>query len=201
MGEPQHSGKPLNKQDFEALFNTYFPALCAFANKYLHNFEDAREIVHTTFIKLWEKRAEIDLEKSVKTYLFTSVRNRCLNFIRDQKKFLHNEGEIESLNISDNDDDDDHEAQAELEAKIHAVVNSLPAKCREIFVLNRFKGLKYREVAEKLDISVKTVETQMSKALKIIKEELKDYVNLLILVLFQLYLALLFAELLLPLSG
>lgn len=138
--------------------------------------DDAREVVQKVFISLWEKRGEIDLSTSLKSYLFTSVHNRSLNVIRDRKKFSSEEvpelagewdvsAQIESM---------------ELEEKINEALESLPEKCRQIFELNRFDGLKYSEIATQLGLSIKTVENQISKALRILREKLMKYMTLLL---------------------
>ena len=166
----------MDRHAFEKLFKEYFTPLMTFSRKILGDEDDARDVVHQVFIKLWEKGNEIDLSTSLKSYLFTAVNNRSLNVIRDRKKFSSEEvpemaGEwdvstqIESM---------------ELEEKINEAIESLPEKCRQIFELNRFDGLKYSEVAMQLNISVKTVENQMSKALKILREKLLKYLTLLL---------------------
>lgn len=172
----------MDNQAFEKLFREYFTSLMAFSRRILGDEDDAREVVHQVFIKLWEKRNEIDLSKSLKSYLFTAVNNRSLNVIRDRKKFSSEEvpegvgewdvsAEIESM---------------ELEEKIREVIESLPERCRVIFEMNRFDGMKYAEIATKLEISVKTVENQMSKALKILREQLSKYLSILLwLILFS----------------
>lgn len=172
---------PLDKASFEALFRHYFPALMAFSLKFLSNEDDAREVVHMVFINLWEKRDSLDTSTSLKSYLFTSVHNRSMNMIRDRKKFSNEE-------IPESDTGIDVQSQMEtmeLEEKINAVIASLPEKCREVFELSRFEGLKYGEIAEKLNISIKTVENQMSKALKILRENLAKYLSLLVWILWN----------------
>lgn len=169
------------EKDFEKLFKSYFPALMVFAKKILGDEDDAREVVHQVFISVWEKRQDIDLSASMKSYLFTSVNNRSLNVIRDRKKFS-------SAEVPDMAGDYDVSTaieSMELEEKILAVIKSLPEKCREVFEMNRFEGLKYSEIAERLNISVKTVENQMSKALKILREKLSRYMSILLWIIFQ----------------
>jgi RNA polymerase sigma-70 factor (ECF subfamily) len=140
----------------------------------------SKEIVHTVFVNIWEKREEFDFDKPAKSYLFTAVYNRCMNYIRDQKKFIaHDEPTILSES-SENTINNDHLEAAELESRIWKVINSLPEKCREVFILNRFEGKKYAEIAEDLNISVKTVESQMSKALKTLRDNLSEYIHLII---------------------
>ena len=169
----------LEGRNFERLFRDFFPPLMAFARKILRDEDDAREVVHQVFINLWEKRNEVDLSTSLKSYLFTSVHNRSLNMIRDRKKFSSEE-------VPDVAGDWDVSAQIEsmeLEGKIREAIDSLPEKCREIFELNRFEGMKYSEIAGQLNISVKTVENQISKALKILREQLGKYLTLLLYLL------------------
>ena len=171
----------LDEGSFEALFRSLFPPLMVFARKILVDEDDAREVVHQVFISVWEKRKEIDLKVSLKSYLFTSVHNRSLNVLRDRKKFS-------SAEVPDVAGDFDVSAlieTMELEEKIMEVVGALPEKCREIFEMNRFDGLKYSEIAERLQISQKTVENQMSKALKILRERLSKYLGILLWLIMQ----------------
>jgi RNA polymerase sigma-70 factor (ECF subfamily) len=173
--------REMDQGSFEDLFRKYFPPLMAFARKILVDEDDAREIVHQVFITIWEKRQEIDLSQSLKSYLFTSVHNRSLNMIRDRKKFSSSEvpdvaGEWDVSAVIES---------MELEEKIMTVIESLPEKCREIFELNRFEGLRYSEIANRLGISVKTVENQMSKALKILREKLIKYMSILLWLIIQ----------------
>ena len=166
----------MDQQAFENLFKTHFAALMAFSRRILGDEDDAREVVHQVFIKLWERRNEIDMSTSLKSYLFTAVNNTSLNVIRDRKKFSSEEvpehagqwdvsAELESM---------------ELEEKIREAINGLPEKCRRVFELNRFDGLSYKEIAKQLDISVKTVENQMTKALRTLREQLAKYLTLLL---------------------
>lgn len=166
----------LDQDSFEELFRSFFPPLMVFAKKILGDEDDAREVVHQVFISIWEKRQEIDLSASMKSYLFTSVHNRSLNVIRDRKKFSSAEvpdvaGEWDVSSVIES---------MELEEKILEVLRTLPEKCREVFEMSRFDGLKYSEIAKKLNISVKTVENQMSKALKILREKLAKYMTILL---------------------
>ena len=169
----------MNSGSFEKLFREYFSPLMAFARKILVDEDDSREVVQKVFISLWEKRDGIDLSTSLKSYLFTSVHNRSLNVIRDRKKFSAEE-------IPEVAGEWDVSAQIEsmeLEEKIREAIASLPEKCRQIFELSRFDGLKYSEIASQLGISVKTVENQMSKALKILRDKLTKFMTLLLCLL------------------
>lgn len=159
---------------FEALFHHFYGFLCEYASKILYDRDAAEEIVQDLFVEIWEKREKLSIETSLKSYLFQSVKNRCLNVIQHQKiktKYA------EKL-ISDTDPSvsvDEVYVEFDLAEKIEAAIRSLPEKRREIFRLSREEGLKYREIAEKLNVSVKTVETQMSLAIKTLREKLKKY--------------------------
>lgn len=181
----------MSKQDtilqrkFETLFKEHFTGLCYFAQKYLGDLDSSKEVVHAVFVKIWENRAEFDFEKSAKSYLFTSVYNRSMNVIRDNKKFTTSDDDDSHARIMETGEFTDSMELAELEGKIKESIQKLPEKCREIFQLNRFEGKKYAEIAESLNISVKTVEAQMSKALKTLRVDLKDYLYALIVLLLK----------------
>jgi len=164
------------QSQFEALFREHFPALMAFSRKILGDEDDAREVVQGVFIRLWEKRESLDDFASLKSYLFTSVHNRSLNVVRDRKKF----SDAEVPDVAGSLDVEQQMEALELEEKMKAVIGDLPEKCRQVFEMSRFEGLKYGEIAERLQISVKTVENQMSKALKILREKLAGYLHLLL---------------------
>ena len=173
------------KQKFEILFREYFTGLSYFARKYTGDLDSAKEIVHGVFIRIWENRSEFAWDKPAKSYLFTSVYNRSLNYVRDNKKFISHEEAPGNAQLTDSAVFDDSYATAELEDRINMALKKLPEKCREIFELSRFENKKYTEIADQLNISVKTVETQMSKALHVLKEELKDYLTIILLILFK----------------
>ncbi len=143
----------------------------------------AKEIVQDSFINLWEKRQSIDISKSVKSYLTTSIRNKCLNYLRDTKKFNTDIILSDVLFQEVNFEQSDKLIEKELSNRINNAIDKLPEKCKEIFVLNRFENLKYKEIAVKFNISIKTVETQISKALKHLREKLKDYLVFIIALL------------------
>ena len=163
---------------FEMLFKTHYDPLCRFALSYLQDPDDAEETVQGVFIGFWEKRKTIQVDASLKAYLYRSVRNACLNEIKRVKvRKLHAdsmmvEGEPQSQ-------PSDHLAiRQELEEKIQEALQALPEQCRLIFKMSRFEELKYQEIADQLNLSIKTVENQMGKALKIMRTQLKDYLPL-----------------------
>jgi RNA polymerase sigma-70 factor, ECF subfamily len=163
-----------NKKSFESLFREYYAPLCAFSRKYVKDPDECEEIVQSFFLKLWDKRQELEINISVKNYLFSSVRNRCLNYIKHEKIKQEYTAEILS-NTETRNDSTNFLMEVDLVEKIDQSIAALPERRREIFVLSREHGLKYREIAEKMGISIKTVETQMGQALKELRENLKEY--------------------------
>lgn len=168
---------------FEMLFRTYYQPLCNYAFTFVQDRDEAEEIVQSTFLNIWEKRENLSIHTGVKPYLYAMVRNACLNVIKHEKiKQQHvamemavAERSIESVART--------VMASELETRIYRAMDQLPEQCRLIFKLSRFEELKYAEIAEQLDISIKTVENQMGKALRIMREHLKDYLPLLIILM------------------
>lgn len=175
------------KENFEKLFKEFFIPLTYFTKKYISDTDMSKEIVHSVFVRIWENRNEFDFNKPAKSYLFTSVYNRCMNYLRDNKKMKDFDSESSVLEIRTETVPSDQIEAAELEFKIKQAIDSLPEKTREIFCLNRFEEKKYSEIAQAKKISVKTVEAQISKALKLLRELLKDYINLLIFFLWNIW--------------
>lgn len=176
-----------DQQAFELLFHKYYFRLCAFSNKYLNDREEAQEIVQEVFVKIWEGREMIDPEDNLKAYLFKIAQNLSLNKLK-RKKVESRYIEIFKLVYIENQEVSIHESLfiKELEELIAKSIKKLPEQCRIVFELSRIDGLKYREIADALHISVKTVEAQMSKALRSLRIELKDYLPAFILVLIYL---------------
>lgn len=162
-----------DKKAFEQLFKSYYGHLCAFANKIIVDEISAEEIVQDFFVKLWERRQQLSIESSIKSYLFRSVKNLCLNQIKHNNIKLQHAQQV--INSAETNNYRDNYIEVNLINDIAQSIESLPEKRREIFRLSREKGLKYREIAEKLNISVKTVETQMGLAIKTLRKKLKKY--------------------------
>jgi RNA polymerase sigma-70 factor (ECF subfamily) len=168
---------------FEMLFRTYYQPLCNYAYSFVQDKDEAEEIVQATFLSVWEKRDTLTIHTGVKPYLYAMVRNASLNVLKHEKiKQQHVVGElavaersVESVTRT--------VMASELESRIYKALDKLPEQCRLVFKLSRFEELKYAEIAEQLNISIKTVENQMGKALKIMREQLKDYLPLLIVLM------------------
>jgi RNA polymerase sigma-70 factor (ECF subfamily) len=167
---------------FDSIFRKYYQQLCFFSLKIVKKSETAEEIVQDLFVQFWEKRQCININISLKSYLYRSVHN---NSVRQFKK----DNLLESIDEKHgfaNENFDDLLVQNETETKIYKTIEELPEQCRKIFKMSRFDELKYREIAEKLNISIKTVETQMSRALKYLTTNLKHLTKILILIFSQL---------------
>ena len=160
------------------LFKTYYQPLCHYAYTFLQDKEDAEEIVQSTFLLVWEKRESLAIRTSVKPYLYAMVRNACLNVLKHNKIKQRHAGEEIALADKSSDSVMHAVSSNELEHRIQRAIEVLPEQCRIVFKLSRFEELKYSEIAEQLDISIKTVENHMGKALRIMREQLKDYLPL-----------------------
>lgn len=136
--------------------------------------EEAEEIAQEVFVKFWEKCESLAPDSSIKSYLYRSVHNSCLNAIKHEKvKDGYKQHIVQFLESSYQDNIEVNDPDT-LRDRVHQEINNLPPRCSEIFKMSRFEGLKYQEIADHLDISVKTVEVQMGKALKTLRENLKD---------------------------
>jgi len=160
---------------FEQLFREHYKQLCAFANKYVQSTDTAEEVVQDIFYQIWKKRNEINIKSSLKSYLYTSVKNNCLQQIRVHNLDIKYENYYKSHYADESIDPADELRAKELNEIITKALNTLPEKCRQIFEMSRNEGLKYHEIANQLSISIKTVEANMGKALKHFRVYLKEY--------------------------
>ena len=166
--------KDISIKDFESLFMSYYSALVVFAGKYVNDIDIAREIVQDFFVKLYEKRMSITIDTSIKSYMYRSVYNCCINYLNQRS--LHQKY-IKNIELSERTEEDPEKEiiAVDLQQKIFEIVEQLPGKCRRIFKMNRYEGLKNEEIAKILNLSKRTVETQISKALKILRTKLSNY--------------------------
>ena len=169
------------------LFKSNFKDLCFFAIHYVKDSDVAKDIVQEAFFSLWQKKDRIDLSKPVRSYMTSAIRNKCLNYIRDHKKFSDTILESEDQYFKSHYKPHDRLIEEELRIKIKTSIEELPVKCREIFVLSRYEKLKYLEIADRLQISVKTVETQMSKALTHLRIRLAEFMTILLISFIRLF--------------
>jgi len=162
---------------FKELFHSFFAPLCFYAFRYIPNKETCEDIVQDTFFKIWKNRKNIDITSSGRNFLITSVRNSCIDYIRKkelEESYRHHQ---KLYNITEGDFSNELYSVVELKELIDKAMEKLPVTIREVFELNRFEGLTYSEIALKYNISVKSVEAYMSKALKILRLQLKDYLT------------------------
>jgi len=168
---------------YELLFKEYYQLLTVFANKYLNDIENAKEIVQDLFVHLYEKRDHLDINSSLKSYLFRSTHNRCINYINAQKIRGKYADHVKQIDNSKENSLENEVNKTELEHALYKAIDDLPPKCQIIFKMNRFEGLSNSEIADKLSLSKRTIETQISKALKILRVKMKPYMALGMLIL------------------
>jgi RNA polymerase sigma-70 factor (ECF subfamily) len=164
-----------SKAHFDILFRKYYAQLVRFVMGYMHDSALAEEIVQDVFVRVWENASRIDIEASVLSYLYSSVRNQSLNFLKHEaiKKKYEQE---QSVAQPENNYALEEKVNLSFFRQILAIaVGDLPEKCREIFEMAKFEGLTYDEIAEYLHVSEKTVENQMGIALKKLREAMSPY--------------------------
>lgn len=164
-----------NAKVFEMLFKQWYEPLCRYAYGMINNREEAEDIAQKTFCKLWDQREKMEIHTSIKSYLYRMVHNACLNKIKQwQIQSEHHEQIAYRSSFAEN-----HVEQAvahkELSRQIEVAIAALPERCREVFLLSRMQHLSYVQIAQKMQISPNTVETQIVKALKMLRIKLKDY--------------------------
>lgn len=171
-----------DRDAFQKLFRHWYPLLVGFARRFIPGTEDTEEIVQDLFVQLWDRRDQLAPTTSLRSYLFTAVRNRCFNFLQHQKVRQQSQEAIaERLEEQGRQSNPaEHLEQQELEQRILAAIQELPERCRKVFYASRFEGKKYKEIAAEMDISPRTVEVQVGKALKHLRKALKDILPLII---------------------
>lgn len=166
---------------YEKAFRALYAPLCAFSRKMLEPIgEDPEEIVQDYFVELWEKRQQIGENKNLAAYSFAGVKNKCLNRLQHEKVRLKFQDAVKQAPPTE---EKETWLDEETMAKIQGAIAMLPDRTREVFEMSRFEGLRYAEIADDLEISIKTVENLMGKALKTLRENLKDLFPLLLILL------------------
>ncbi|NIG57400.1 RNA polymerase sigma-70 factor [Chitinophaga sp. Cy-1792] len=173
---------------FEQIFKTHYKGLHAYACTILKDDIMAEEMVQNVFCKLWEKSGDIRIRESVSGYLYRAVYHESINYLRHEKVKANHAAFTKyrmAQPVSGNQTTSKVHL-SELQQKLEVALASLPEKCRTVFQMSRFEELKYQEIADKLDISIKTVENQMGKALRLLRAHLVDYLPLLLIILLNL---------------
>lgn len=174
--------KENDKKAFEEVFHQYYGVMCSLANRYLRDSDSAEEVVCHIFYQLWEKRHHLDVESSLKNYLIRSVHNRCLNTLRRKKVEQRYQDELSNNTVASVESLTPHNSiqKTEIESIIKDVVEALPNQCQKIFKMSREENLTNKEISEKLNISINTVKTQLSRGTNRLKSALKDYLTILL---------------------
>jgi RNA polymerase sigma-70 factor (ECF subfamily) len=163
-----------DKQEFEKLFRSSYVSLVRYARILLKDHDMAEEIVQDLFFRLWQDRETLKIESSLNGYLFRSVHNKSLHYIEHLKVVSRHAGEMASSASRSSEPVTEEIYYTELQERVTRVLERLPERCRAIFRMSRFDGLKYNEIADKLSVSLKTVEADMGKALREFRKALAE---------------------------
>jgi RNA polymerase sigma-70 factor (ECF subfamily) len=170
----------LNETGFEKIFKAHFKSLHRYAYNIIRDSASAEDIVQNVFYKLWKKMGGLKFSGSITAYLYKSVYHESVNYLKHQKIRRTHQLHISWQMKSQADRDSKKVMRGELEEKLHIALNELPEQCRTIFQLSRFGELRYHDIADRLGISIKTVENQMGKALKLLRAKLVDFLPLIL---------------------
>lgn len=170
-----------NHDAFEKIFLRFYGPLCKFAWRFLNSRHIAEEVVQDAFLSMWESRETLDSGQNIKSYLYQAVRNRALNYIKHEKVAERHNREITWINPEPATQIHSLDEESEFVRQVQQAISHLPEGARQIYKLSRKDGLTYQEIAEVLDISPKTVESQMSRALKMLRNTLSKFIPALII--------------------
>ena len=187
--QDEHIASLLSKRDeaaFEQVFKIHYKNLHAYAFTILKDVDEAEEMVQQVFFKLWERSDHLSFSGPIAAYLYRAVHNESLNFLKHQKVKAGHQLHVAYSMKNKTEQAQPRMIRKELENKFREALNELPEQCRTVFQLSRFEDMKYKEIAEKLDISIKTVENHMGKALKLLRAKLVDFLPLLLILLSKL---------------
>ncbi|WP_106832259.1 RNA polymerase sigma-70 factor [Parabacteroides pacaensis] len=176
--------KQSNKDAFSLLFTTYYTDLVLFGGNFVQNKTIAEDIVQNVFLKLWNDRSNLEIETSFKSYLLKAVRNSCLDELRHQEIVRDYHCHAAHSAILDDYDTENYILYSDLYTRLEEALKKLPPKIREAFEMNRFEGLKYQEIAQRLEVSQRTVEVRIGKALELLRIYLKEFFILVLYFLF-----------------
>jgi RNA polymerase sigma-70 factor (ECF subfamily) len=182
----QLKSSSISEAEFEALFKAHFRELHAYAYSLVNDWDNAEELVQSLFLKLWERNDWTGIHTSVKSYLYKSVYHESLNLIRRKKVHLRYQALTMATMENQTGDASEKLKLSEVEIHLAKALSKLPEKCCAIFHLSRFEELKYQQIADQLNISIKTVETHMVKALKILRKEMAEFLPVTLFLLLNL---------------
>ena len=167
--------KNKNKVTFDFVFNHYYSGLCAYARRWVDSPEIAEDLVQDFFVKLWINSSKLEITTSLKSYFFAAVKNKALDYLKHTRVADDYEKKIQQITSAKDESANWEFTESELTELIEKALQKLPPRCREIFILSRFEGKNNADIAELLGLSKRTVELQISNALKALRIELKDY--------------------------
>ncbi|MDX1943327.1 MAG: RNA polymerase sigma-70 factor [Saprospiraceae bacterium] len=167
-----------DRSALRVLFHQHHPMVCSVIHRFIQDHGTVEDLAQEVFVRFWEKREQIQINSSLQAYLRRMAINEALGYLR-RNKHLHDEEVTPQLADSNYDGSaEEHYLHNELEHSIRAAIDTLPPKCRTVFQLSRFEEMTYQEIADQMGISIKTVENQMGKALRILREKLKGYLSI-----------------------
>ncbi len=172
--------KANDQSAFQQVFHQHYSNACKAIRRFIRDNSTVEDLAQEVFVRFWERRDRIEVKTSIGAYIHRMAINEALSFLRKQKRFQQDD--IDNFNFADKESSTIQVMEGEeLKVKIKNAIDCLPPKCKAIFLLSRHEEMSYREIAEKLEISIKTVENQMSKALRVMREQLKDHLHLMII--------------------
>lgn len=166
-----------DKTVLKELFQAYYTPVCNAIHRFIRDKNLVEDLAQEVFLRFWDKRQKINITSSVKAYLHRMAVNEALAHLRKNKRY-HEEEFTADISSGEEVGAEEQYLYTELEDNIKAAIDSLPPKCRAVFQLSRYEELTYKEIAERMEISVKTVENQMGKALKVLRQKLKSYLHI-----------------------
>jgi RNA polymerase sigma-70 factor (ECF subfamily) len=164
-------------KEFEQLFRELYSPLCSYASQIINDNDKAEELVQDIFYGIWKNRLKLDIKVSFKAYLYKAIQNNCLQLIHHKQVEEKYKQQVAYSSMEFQSDPMEELEAIEMNLLIEKTLEDLPERCRQIFSMSRFDGLKYKEIAQNLDISIKTVEANMGKALNIFRQNLKSYIG------------------------
>lgn len=175
MDETIKALKSGDRKAFSNLFENFYQALCRYSFSIIRETADAEDVVQKIFFKLWDQHSELEIQSSIKSYLYRMVHNESINFIQQKTNRSVKNYEIVSSTDANTDDVNEQMAASDLQQAINKALENLPPQCRKAFELSRMEQKSYAEIAQNMNISTNTVENQISKALRLLRIALKDY--------------------------
>jgi RNA polymerase sigma-70 factor (ECF subfamily) len=164
-----------NQVAFTMLFRKYYRDLVIFGGNFLHDKDLCEDIVQNLFLKLWTHREKLEIDSSFKSFLLRSVQNSCLDELRHRKVVQEHENYSGLMDPADHQDTEDYVLYSDLKSSLDEAMEKLPVVCREAFQLNRFEGMKYKEIADRLHVSERTIEVRIGRAIGLLRYYLKAF--------------------------